>query len=231
MFTINLAGYPLAIRTLEREGVASCHRQIRQNLLLLLAIALPAAAGIAVCATSIASVILGAAFREAAIGLIPWVALGVVIARLKTYYVDLSFHLGRRTVSQIWVMLVAAGVNLGLNLWLIPTLGVQGAIYATIVAYGVALLYGLWVGRRIFPLPAPPLEALKPVAATALTIACLWPFRSAVGLEALLAQIAAGGGIYALALFALDFAGIRLLLLRRLAKALGQPAKPAAKAP
>lgn len=213
MMIVNLAGYPIAIRALERDGVMAAREQVRQNFLLLAAIAAPTAVGIAVSADAIGSVVLGAAYRETAVGLLPWVALGAVIARFKSYYIDLGFHLGRKTGGQVWVMLIAAMVNIALNLWWIPAFGVYGAIYATIVAYGVAFLAGLYVGRRVFPLPAPPMEAIKPVIAAAVMAAALWPSRSDVGLDALAWQLGFGAAVYASAMLVLDFAGCRRRLV------------------
>ncbi len=43
-----------------------------------------------------------------------------------------------------------ATVNIGLNLWLIPTLGVTGAITSTILAYGVAIAVMCYWGRPHF---------------------------------------------------------------------------------
>lgn len=218
MMTVNLAGYPIAIRALERDGVTAARAQVRQNFTLLVAIAAPAGIGIAICAPAIGGLVLGAAYRDAAIGLLPWVALGAVIARFKSYYVDLSFHLGRKTIGQVWVMLSAAGVNVVLNLWWIPVFGVHGAIYATIVAYAMAFGLGVRAGRRVFPLPAPPMEALKPLAAAAVMAAALWPYRGEVGLEALIWQTGLAGAVYASALLALDFAGCRRRLLALVAR-------------
>lgn len=209
MMTVNLAGYPIAIRALERDGVDAAREQVRQNFILLAAIAAPAAVGIAVGANAIGSVVLGAAYREAAVGLLPWVALGALIARFKSYYVDLSFHLGRKTGGQVWVMLIGAMVNVALTLWWIPMFGIYGAIYATIVAYAVAFLAGLYAGRRVFPLPAPPLEAVKPVVAAALMAAALWPSRLEVGPSALAWQLGLGAAVYGSVLLGLDFAGCR----------------------
>ena len=218
MMTVNLAGYPIAIRALECDGVAAAQAQVRQNFTLLIAIAAPIGIGIAICAPAIGSLVLGAAYRDAAIGLLPWVALGAVIARFKSYYVDLSFHLGRKTIGQVWVMLSAAGLNVVLNLWWIPIFGVYGAIYATIAAYALAFGLGVRAGRRVFPLPAPPLEALKPLAAAALMAAALWPNRGEVGLGVLAWQAGLAGAVYASALLALDFAGCRRRLFALLAR-------------
>lgn len=214
MMTVNLAGYPIAIRALEHDGVAAARSQVRQNFLLLAAIAAPVGIGIAVCAHAIGGVVLGAAYREAAIGLLPWVALGAIVARFKSYYVDLSFHLGRKTIGQVWVMLTAAVVNVVLNLWWIPIFGIHGAIYATIVAYFVGFALGVRAGRRVFPLPAPPLEAVKPLIAAVIMAAALWPSHGDSGLGALLWQVGLGGVVYLLGLLVLDFAGCRRRVLR-----------------
>ncbi len=43
--------------------------------------------------------------------------------------------LRKRTMTVLYLTLMAAGLNIGLNLWLIPLLGMMGAVYATVASY------------------------------------------------------------------------------------------------
>ncbi|TFG53001.1 MAG: hypothetical protein E4H37_04460, partial [Gemmatimonadales bacterium] len=66
-----------------------------------------------------------------------------------------SFQLGRATRMQLATVAVAAAVNLGLNVALIPRLGIAGAAWATLAAYTMALVASVWLGRRVLVLPVP----------------------------------------------------------------------------
>ena len=209
MVVVNLATYPLIVRSLETQGEEAARDRLRQGGLLLLAVSVPAAAGLAVCAPNIVGVMLGEPFREAGAAVVPWIALTALLAGLKSFYFDLGFQLGRYTLGLVWVTLVAAGVNLALNLWWIPVLGLMGAVYASVVAYAVALGLSWRLGRRAFPVPPFPAEAVKILLAAAIMAFLLWPTRGFQGWLMLLLQVGAGGLIYAATLIASDFYGIR----------------------
>jgi O-antigen/teichoic acid export membrane protein len=209
MMVVNLATYPLIVRSLETEGQEAASDRLQQSGVLLLAVAVPAATGLTVCAPNIAGVVLGAPFREAGAAVVPWIALTAFLAGLKGFYFDLAFQLGRYTLGQVWITLVAAAVNLALNLWWIPVLGLMGAVYASVVAYTVALCLSWRLGRRAFAVPSFPAEAVKILVAAAIMAFLLWPLRGYQGWLMLLLQVGAGCLIYAVALLASDFYGIR----------------------
>jgi len=50
-------------------------------------------------------------------------------------------------------MLIAAGVSLGLNLLLIPVLGMYGAAISTVAGYGLLALLAGWQSQRAYPVP------------------------------------------------------------------------------
>jgi O-antigen/teichoic acid export membrane protein len=207
MMVVNLAAYPQIVRSLETEGQEAAQKRLRESGLLLLAVALPAAAGLAICAPNIAGVALGPAFRETGADLLPWIALATLIAGVKSYYFDLGFQLGRYTVGQVWVVLAAASINLALNLWLIPVLGLMGSVYATVVAYGVGLCLSWLMGRRVFPVPAFPAESVKVILAVVVMASVLWSTRSLHGWPMLSLQIASFI-VYSVVLLVTNFCGI-----------------------
>ena len=216
MTIVNLAGYPLVMRAMEGAGVAAARGQLQQNGLLLLAVGLPALLGVVILAPNIARVVLGAPFRADGARLLPWVALAAFMGGGMLFYTNLAFQLGRDTLSQLWVTLAAALANLGLNLVCIPRFGLLGAAWATLLAYGLGLILGWWLGRRAFPLPALPADSLKVIAAAFVMALALWPVRNLEGPLVLAGQVGLGALVYALALGLFDLAFGRSHLLRLL---------------
>lgn len=214
MAVINLAAYPLVVRTLEERGKEAAFTQLRRNVTLLVGVAVPAATGFAVLSPNIAHVLLGANFREPATTIMPWIAAAILISGLRSHYLDISFQLARRTGAQVLVLGVAALVNLGLNLLWIPALGILGAAYATLAAFVVSFGVSAWFGKRIFPIPIPYSDSLKAALASALMAAVLWPLRFHVGVKPLGFQIFIGIIAYIVAFLGLNVSRTRTLIIQ-----------------
>lgn len=212
---INLAAYPLTVQALERSGPEAARRQLSDTLLLLLAVGLPASAGLMLLAGPIAQVFVGNEFQAAATAIIPWIAAAALLAGVKAYYVDVGFQLGGRTALQAWVMLVGAVVNVLLNILLIPSMGLAGAVYSTVAVYVIALILSLILVRRSFQLPRPAAELIWPVIATVLMAGVLWLLPEPAGLFGLVGTIVLAALVYGTAL-ALLLPRLRQLLRGRL---------------
>jgi O-antigen/teichoic acid export membrane protein len=215
MMVVNLAAYPLAVRAYETHGERAARDQLAQNLSLLLAVGLPAAAGLAILAPNVAHVFVGAPFREAAAALIPIVAAAAFIAGLKSYYFDVAFQFRDKTISQVWVACAAAAANIVLNLALIPRFGLQGAAVASLLGWTFALALAAVVGRRYFSLPVPLIPITQVLIAAAAMAAAIVPLRSMRGPLAIAAQVGAGAIVFGLAMLVMNFHGARTRLLRR----------------
>ena len=153
MSVVYLAGYPLIVKTLETEGEQAVQRLLSRYLSIFLAIALPATIIAAVLAQGISGTFLGNRFHEDAASVMPWVAVATLFAALKTYYFDIAFQLSRRTSKQFLVIAFPALLNVLLNLWWIPRMGVVGAAYATFAAYLCAAYLSWQLGKREFVMP------------------------------------------------------------------------------
>lgn len=209
MVTANLAAYPLLVRTFEKNGLTAAQAQAKKSGTILFAIAMPASAGFAVLAPNIAAVMVGPAFREQAALLLPIIALSSLIAGAKAFHFDLAFQLGRWTTGQVWVLGIAAAVNVGLNIWWIPSFGLIGAAYATVVAYSVGLLLSVIMGRKVFVISFPIVEFVGVAVATAIMVLGIWPLMSLSGGAGLAIQICVGLGAYVLSILALNVANSR----------------------
>jgi len=217
MAMVSLAAYPLVVRSFEKKDLKETQQHLRQYGLTLMAVAVPAATGLAVLAPNIAGVVLGEAFVETATALIPLVALAILISGIKSFYMDLSFQLGYSTVGLIWAGMGAAVVNLCFNLWWIPIFGPSGAAYAAVAGYGVGLLLSYFFGRRVFRLPPWPVDSPKVFLAAMCMAAVLWPTRAAQGELVLMGQVVLGGGVYGLLLVVFNIGKTRHGLFRFLA--------------
>jgi O-antigen/teichoic acid export membrane protein len=196
MMAVNLAAFPLAVRTLEQKGVEAARSQMAQNGILLLGVSLPAAAGVALLAPNISNVLFGQAYREVASMLIPWIVLGTFLSGIRMYYFDQSFYLAKTTTLQIWVVLASALTNVAANLLLIPSFGISGAAYSNVIAFATALVLSWLMGRKLFRLPLPWLDIFKITISTIGMVVLLWPLRMSTGPFALAWQAALGATVY-----------------------------------
>ena len=136
----------VAPRIARGEGEAPATEALILGMRLLLVVGAAAAAVCAVWAEPVVRLLFGAAYEESA-GVLrvfaPYMLL-VVTAPLVTMSVNYA-GLGRKRIP---VVLVALGVNLVLDLILIPTIGIEAGAVATTVAYAIYLPAHVWFLHR-----------------------------------------------------------------------------------
>lgn len=217
LVVINTAAYPLVMRQLADKGEKAASVQLQHNGELIVTLALVGAAGLIALAPAIAGSVFGEAFREDAVIVLPWIAAAAAVAGIKAFHLDIVFQLARQTRWQVYTSIVAAIANILLNLLLIPSHGILGAAWATLIAFALAATVSALLGRRAFPVPA-----FLPLLRRGLTVAGLAYFGAwtvtQTGLAAPLALLlgTAAGGMLALSgALLLDVAGIRRAVLAR----------------
>lgn len=208
MAIINLAAYPVVVRKLEQEGEDAARQQLRIGATLMLASALPAMVAWVLLAPNIASVVLDAAYVDSSLKLMPIIAMATLLAGFQFFYFDMAFQLSKRTVQQIWVMLVAALINIVLNLLWIPSFGLEGAAYATLVAFSAGLICSVLLGRRAFLLPMPT-HVFKIIVAVIVMAMAVWLMAEWRGALALVAQSVIAAIVYAVVLILFNVGGIQ----------------------
>ena len=89
-----------------------------------------------------------------------WIAMQIVplilVANLFLgIYHNLSiwYKLTDRTSMGMYISVGSALATIGLNVWLIPTIGFMGAAWATLIAYGSMAGVSYVLGRRYYPIP------------------------------------------------------------------------------
>jgi len=99
-------------------------------------------------------------------GVIPYVVASGWLGAVSTY-LNRPLELTKRYGTLSAITLVAAGINLALNLWLIPRYGVDAAGFSTMCAFAaMAVLSGIF-GQRIVRVPIPWSAVLLAGGATA----------------------------------------------------------------
>jgi O-antigen/teichoic acid export membrane protein len=206
---LGAAGGPALIVALERGGSAALERAAREQAGFMVALALPAAAGLALVARPLADVMVGPALRDGAAQVTPWIAASALFAGLTTYYSHQAFTLGRRTGLLLLAMAIPAAANIVLCLVLIPRFGLPGAMWATTASYAVGLAASLTLGRLARALPIPLAAVAKAALASALMAAAVAALPALGGAVELAMKASLGIFAYGLAAYALDIAGLR----------------------
>lgn len=205
-----VAAYPLVVRALESGGPTVAALQMRKSAELIVTLACAGGAGLIVLSGPISSSVVGEPFERTTGALVPWIALSAALMGIKTFHFDMAFHLGRNSRYLVAIGLVAALVNVVLNLVSIPRFGLLGAAYATVAAYCIGTLLSAILGKRVFTLPR-----FLPVIARAVVVGIATAGAASIGpmidpgLPGLIIGIACGTSALLVLSFVIDLAGVR----------------------
>ncbi|BAD41689.1 oligosaccharide flippase family protein [Symbiobacterium thermophilum] len=213
MTVTNLAGMPLAIRTLENEGIAAARRQLSANCVVLLGLGVPATLGIILLAPNVAGVFFGPEFQMDVARLIPVIAVGTLLEGVKTYYLDQAFQLAKNTLAQVGVAVLTAISKVGLTIILVHHFGLVGAAYSTVISFLIAAMLSWGVGRNIFAMPFPVGSLVKIVVATLIMGWLIAPLARYRGPLALGGQVIAGVLVYMCTAVLLNVGELRVHLI------------------
>jgi len=208
MTAIHLAMFPLAVRAWETGGAREAGDAMQINASLLLGIGVPCVVGMILLAPGITHCFVGPSFRGPAADVMPLVALATFLAGMKAYHFDAAFQFVHRTTSQVWIVLVAAILNVAVNFVAIPRWGINGAAAVSVSAYLVAIALTIAVGRRYIALPLPAGACARVAVATGIMGMALYPVRHHVTPLAMAAEVVAGALIYLALLVLTDFMGL-----------------------
>ena len=164
---LGMAMTPILITQLETLGEAEVRRSLKSYAETLIVLLLPVATGIALVADQ-AGFIVGEAVRADAVSVMPWIAFAGLLNGAIIYYINQAFVLSKRTGVMAWLMITPVFLNFALNIILIPQFGLRGAVWATLLAYGLAFILSLAVSRKYFRLPLPVRTLVQCAGAAAL---------------------------------------------------------------
>ena len=206
---LGMAGGPAAIAALERGGKSALHETAREQAGFMIALALPAAVGLALVARPLADVMIGEQLRAGAAQVTPWIAASAFFAGVTTYYFHTAFTLARRTGLLLAAMAIPAISNIGLCLFLIPRYGLQGALWATLASYALGAIASYGLGRRALALPVPWSVLGRAALASAVMALAVLAVPASGGVLELAAKAIVGILVYGAGAYVLDICGAR----------------------
>ena len=206
--------FPLTIHKLEHDGIEAARAQTYANGVAMLAVALPACAGLILCDRQLAAVLIGPDFRIGAMQVMPWIAVSSVLNGLSAHYFDHAFHLAKKPYLLAFTQGPAAAASVLFNLTLIPRYGYMGAAYAAVASYLLLITLSITLGRRVFAIRFPFKPAFQIACSVALMAAALGPVAFPDTVLGLASMMAMGGAVYGFGLIAFNVMDIRSQVLR-----------------
>ncbi|MGM9484171.1 lipopolysaccharide biosynthesis protein [Roseateles sp. NT4] len=147
-----LAAYPRVVAAWEQGGTEAAKSALRPLRSAMLVVAPLAVLLFASLSSDIAHLVLGANVASQSAEVMLPVALAVAFSGMRAFCFDIALHLHQSTRMQVVMAALMAGVNVVLNILLIPRFGPAGAAWASAVAFGCGMVISLWFGRsdRLF---------------------------------------------------------------------------------
>lgn len=207
-----MAGAPLLMASFEKHGVQGILEPGKAMIRMLMLIAFPAATGLAMVAQPLAEFMIGEELRQQAAKTIPWIAFAGLLNGLVIYYFAESFQLAKKTALRAGLMIIPAVLNIILNIILLPSMGLMGAVYATVICYAIALILIMGVGRRFAPLPMPIIDILMIAIACLGMAGAVYVLPNIGGFPELMLKAMIGGIVYSILVIGLNAGGARDLL-------------------
>lgn len=218
--------FQMAVRADEREGRAAANAQLGRNVVIVLAVLLPAAAGFWMVLPAVAQTIVPAEFRASFVSYSTLLLPAVVAQAAITSALNGVFQIDKRTGPALAAAALGLGVNVALAFWLPRFIGPAGFALAQVGGLGAALALSLVLSFRVLRLHVRLRDlAIVGVGVVAM-VGVLAPWRDALSaLPTLLIAIPLGLACYGAVALAGNVAGCRVyalgLLRRRRSEAAG----------
>ena len=216
MNAINLAAYPMIVKLLETKGKEAALEYFRTYAVLLLGLSIPAVVGLSLVGPNIVDMVIGEEYRESVTLLLPWVSTAVFFMGAGAFYMHLPFQLGNKNMGIFKIAGAVAVLNLLLNYWLIPKMGMQGAAIATLLSFMISVTLGFIFGRRVFWIPFPAKEVGQILLSSLLMGIVLYYLKDHRGWLWLGVQLTSGLAIYLAVSYLQNIGDIKRLIAQKL---------------
>ncbi|MET0545698.1 MAG: lipopolysaccharide biosynthesis protein [Caulobacterales bacterium] len=210
---------PLNTSVYETQGPEAAQALAKKYFATLLALTLPAAVGISLVAKPLAEIMVAPEMAAQVAMLIPWLTVSGFLAGYVTYYFGESFRLSRKMSLCSTLLAISSLTNIGLNIVLLPRLGLLGAAIASVVGFGLATILLAVLSKKALHFPIPWPEAGKTFLAAGVMGAAVYFLPSWGGVPELALKASVGGIIYAIGALLFDIGGARGLAARLTPKA------------
>jgi O-antigen/teichoic acid export membrane protein len=128
---------PMFMETWQKQGAAATRSFLSSTMGLYLMIGTPCIAALTFYGERLMTLFASSRYTAGA-SLLPYVALPIILYGGNTIY-SAGLFITKRSFATMYIALAAAAVNIGMNLVLIPRIGITGAGISTLVAYAVTI--------------------------------------------------------------------------------------------
>lgn len=166
---------PTISKSYDNGNIAKTRTYFKYSLKYLLMLTIPTTFGLSVLASPLLRILTTAEFASGSL-VIPFVAFGLLI--FEFYQICLYvFYLEKKTYWVLRLLILSALLNIGLNLLLIPHLGIVGAAVATLIAYTVLAIITVVIAFRYFKFDLGFVFIMKSVLASAVMALGIWLYK------------------------------------------------------
>lgn len=185
--------FPTISKLYDDGKVAETKTCLKYSLKYLMLLIIPVAFGLSALASPLLQIMTTSEFTSGSV-VVPFVTFGLVL--FSFYQVGVYIILLVKKTSWIVRLLgISAALNIGLNLVLIPHLGILGAAVATVIAYGVLGVLTLLISFRYLKFDISFRALLKSVFASIVMVVAII-FFDPIGLSQLIICVALGVAVY-----------------------------------
>jgi len=198
------ASRPLMVEIWETRRTATAGTLLTNVMRAYLILCLPAVVGLTALSKQAMEVLTGVEYA-AGYGVLPWVAAGAFLLGFQQHY-QTGLALKKKTVPIMSSTLVAALLNVSLNIVFVPRYGYMAAAIITLVCYALLAGFMVVVSQREFTWHFPWGSLARSVLASAAMAAAVYLVRQRLTISPLVnlgIGIAIGIGVYVLVLFAM----------------------------
>jgi O-antigen/teichoic acid export membrane protein len=200
--SVGQAIMPIYMQMWDQKGREATAAFIDQCLRSYLLLGAPVVAGVAAVGAELLPALASSKYASATV-VLPWVIAGMVVDGTNAM-VGAGLFIERRTRHIMAIIMSCAALNIGLNVVLVPRIGIVGSAIATLVSYTAASVLLAVVGRAFLPVKMPWRTLARSGTASLvmyLAVAGLYPGHGlvTVGVRAVL-----GAALYAALMAAVD---------------------------
>lgn len=149
MTPLNLAIFPIYMRLWNEEGRAATQRFLSTGLSWFLVAAMPISVLALLCSRDVIMLLASSRFAEAQ-HLLPILVPGLMLYATHIF-LNVGLVLEKRTGLMALLVSLSAVLNLSLNIFLLPRMGIAGAAWATLLSYALLIAVLAVLNHRILP--------------------------------------------------------------------------------
>ena len=163
---------PAVSKSYDDGEIARTRTFLKYSLKYLMMLSIPSAFGLSILASPLLRILTTAEFTSGSV-VIPFVASGLLFYGL--YQVCLYvLYLAKKTQLELILLSIGAALNIGLNVLLVPYLGIMGAAVATLAAFFVLGMLTVLVSFRYFKFDLSLPFIVKSILASVIMALAIW---------------------------------------------------------